>query len=694
MRIHPSSLIAAMLIPFGAHADDAPDSAVSETIVISATRFSQPLAELPPYAQVITRSQIERSPARTLPELLARMGNVGGPDLFGNNSTLTTVDLGGFGAAAAQNTLILVDGRRVSDIDLSGVNWSALPLSGVERVEILRGGGAVLYGDGASAGVINIITRSPGAEGTSARAAAGVASLNTWHAQTEAALSAGPVGLGMLANHYDSAGYRKNNRNQQSVVQGDLRWSHESLRARLNVIGDHQRLRLPGARLVDRNTGTDLLTTDRRGTATPLDYSARDGLQANIDLDTRWQGGDAALGLGYREKDQTSYFDFGGFPDYRDVTLSVWSLNPRTRFTNRWGDSRNDLVVGADLYRWDYDLALTSSPAFVTQPVHRVHGDQSNFSLYVLDTLRPGPLTTLSLGARAERFRIDADDRYDASAPDPTFIGGTSSTGYQRETQYAWEAGVLQRFTTHYSLGVRTTRSYRFATIDEIYETSASFSREFQFLRPQTNRGYELSQELAWADVSFTGTVYRLDVRDEIHLDPFTSGVGNTNLPPTRREGVNLGVQWAGGDTLDLVGTYTYTRARFRSGFLPGSGFTRSASLAGKSVPLVPRHKASLAFNWRPRTDLSLATAWSYVGAQFMENDEDNTLGERIPAYAVLDFKARYAHRRFAVDAFVNNITDRKYFNYAVSSQFTAGRYNAYPLPGRTVGLNLELPLF
>src|SRR5437016_9460656 len=91
-------------------------------------------------------------------------------DLFGNNASNTSIDLRGFGATGPQNTLILLDGRRLNDIDLSGVQWSAIPLSSIERIEILRGTGAVLYGDNASAGVVNIVTRSPLRQGSAVEA--------------------------------------------------------------------------------------------------------------------------------------------------------------------------------------------------------------------------------------------------------------------------------------------------------------------------------------------------------------------------------------------------------------------------------------------------------------------------------------------------------------------------------------------
>src|SRR5207244_10751351 len=110
------------------------------------------------------------SAARTLPE--RRSGEVGltMKDFYGNNAAVTSIDLRGYGITGPQNTLILLDGRRLNDFDLSGVQWSAIPLAAIERIEILRGTGAVLYGDNASTGVVNIVTRSPLRQGSAVEA--------------------------------------------------------------------------------------------------------------------------------------------------------------------------------------------------------------------------------------------------------------------------------------------------------------------------------------------------------------------------------------------------------------------------------------------------------------------------------------------------------------------------------------------
>ena len=80
----------------------------------------------------------------------------------------------------------------------------------------------------------------------------------------------------------------------------------------------------------------------------------------------------------------------------------------------------------------------------------------------------------------------------------------------------------------------------------------------------------------------------------------------------------------------------------------------------------------------------------AYTGEQFMDNDEGNTLGVKIPAYAVTDLKLSHRQGDWTVSAAINNLFDRQYYNYAVRSQFVPDRYNAYPLPERNASVTVE----
>jgi len=131
--------------------------AQDETLVITATRFPDSKRDLPVGVTVISADDIRKSATSNLPEILAHFGLLQVRNLAGTQNQ--QIDLRGFGVTGDQNTLILIDGVRISENELESAQLSAIPLESIERIEIVRGGGAVLYGSGATGGTINIITR-------------------------------------------------------------------------------------------------------------------------------------------------------------------------------------------------------------------------------------------------------------------------------------------------------------------------------------------------------------------------------------------------------------------------------------------------------------------------------------------------------------------------------------------------------
>ena len=140
---------------------------VDEEIFVTGSRLKVNSTELSGNRVTLDREYIERSGEATLSGLLRKLPqssnnttNVYGADLNGTYNRLgaTAINLRGLGT---NNTLILVDGRRIGTHSISGgiTDISAIPLSRVDRVDILLEGASAIYGSDAVGGVINIITR-------------------------------------------------------------------------------------------------------------------------------------------------------------------------------------------------------------------------------------------------------------------------------------------------------------------------------------------------------------------------------------------------------------------------------------------------------------------------------------------------------------------------------------------------------
>ena len=669
-----------------------PAFAQSDAVIVNATRFPEDVARFPASVTVLTAEDIRDSAARTLPELLSEQVGLTLKDFYGNNAAATSVDLRGFGATATQNTLILVDGRRVTDVDLSGVQWSAIPLASVERIEILRGTGAVLYGDGASAGVVNIVTRSPLKQGRRADALGRVASYGTLEGQIHGSYATAAFGVNASLYGYTAEGYRENNRNEQQNSSINLRWGPGESYFDLRLGTDSQNLRLPGARRVQPSIGLDEYAADPRGAQTPLDWSSRDGARAGVTYVTRIGSAELNVGADWRGKQQQSYFDQSGFPISRDDALDVGSLTPRLRLPATLAGMRHRFTIGADWYAWRYDSRRSDLPQNLGQPINHVRVDQDVLGLYLQDAIELSGASQLTLGWREERVRYDASDVLDPTAPGAGFATQAPAVA-ETQRQTAWEIGLRHAVSGATAVFARAQQSLRFVNADEIYEDDASFAKQFQILRPQSAQTYELGAEWRSPRRFLRATLFRMNVEDEIHLDPYTTGVGNRNLPPSRRQGVELESSWQVASALKLSAGYAYTDARYLEGVLPGGPFVigTDLSIAGKRVPLVPEHKLNLALAWDLAARTRFSAALTALSEQYMDNDEPNSLGTQIPAFAVLDVKLAREFDWGRIAAAVNNLLDEQYYTYAVRSQFTADRYAVYPLPGRSFSLSAEL---
>jgi iron complex outermembrane recepter protein len=631
---------------------------------------------------VITAQEIALAPQQTLPEIIAQVPGVQLTSLFGGvNGAKTSVDLRGFGAFATANTLILVNGRRLNDVDMAQVDLSTIPLHSIERIEIIRGNsGAVLYGDNAIGGVINIVLKNGvGGPPVAVKAEAGVGSFNQRMAYVSAALNSGPWSTSFYGNGIKSDGYRVNNALDQRNGVGNINYTTPDLTAFLTVTGSDQKLGFPGGRLVDPSIGVNELVTDRRGTSTPFDYGNQQTASVTTGFTkTLMNGVDLIVDGGYRKRDTQSGF-FGAVPTisfastYNDAALQTWSITPRVSVKNTIFGLPSTVLTGVDYYDATFNQQRGAFKG--VPPIHIYDLTQQTLAGYWQHTIGLLPTTDFAYGARAQNTRVSARDRYDPTAP---FAFDAQATPLDSsEMNYALHVGLEHRFTNTFSVFGRAAQAFRTPDVDERVLTGPSFdpffnplSQNFQ-LKTQTSHDIEGGFRVKTNLFQVQTSVYAMDLENEIHFNPVL--FFNVNLDPTRRYGSETAAALRVSDSVTLRGGLAYTRAVFREG-----------PFAGNDVPLVSRYTGSAGVTWNIWQNYlvfdATLRAWS---ERFMDNDQTNTQ-RQIPANATADLKLSGAYEHFFWSVSVNNLFNALYYDYAIASTFTAGRFSAYPLPGRT----------
>ena len=660
------ALLGAITFTSAAFADTSTEPIVLDEIVVTATRFKSTPESSPVNVTVISAEDIKKSSAKTIPTLLAQhagiqvRSNDGTPDM--------AIDLRGFGMTGNQNTLVLLDGQQLNDIELTSIRWSAIPLDSIERIEITNGSGAVLYGGGATGGTINIITKHPSKE-TRGSAGIGYGSYDSKEWQLALSKSGERIGMRITASGLDTANYRANNNVTQNNFEADVRGNVAQGEAILKFGADKQNLRLPGERKVDPSTGINQLMSDPRGTSKPLDYAKLDGGHVSLGVTQQLSLGDAAAEFSYRNKSQQAFLS----GSYLETNLNLLSFTPRAEIPFQLGKFGHELVIGGDAADWDYDSRRSSSAASIGAPTTHILAKQSNRALYAQNTTQLGNETKLTIGLRSQQVDYRARDAANAAA---------YASSNQSRTANAYEIGLRHRLSPNAALFGRIGRSFRIAAVDEIFDQygGTAFDSKITMLEPQTSQDSEAGLDYKSGENKVHAAFFMMNLSNEIHFNALT--FTNMNLSPTRR----YGLEWEGAhnyaDALAVTAAYSYTVAKFREGVYSGT------NVSGNNIPLVPRQRLALSFSWKIAEKTALNANATYVGKQYFDNDQANTFGQKMPAYNTVDMKLSHRRGAWSVTAAANNLLNRKYFTYGVASTFTAGKYNAYPMQERNFSLN------
>ncbi|SNS71245.1 iron complex outermembrane recepter protein [Noviherbaspirillum humi] len=617
-------------------------------VTVTASRFPSDPAAAPIGATVITAEDIRAAGINNVNEAIRKLGGV-----FGRQSTTGTqdysLDLRGFGGSSDQNLVILVDGIRLSENELSNALTSSVPVELVERIEIVRGGSSVLYGEGATGGTIQIITKRGPRQGTRGTVVAEVG--NFGHRELRGYAAKGWDGFSIDASigTLQTDNYRDNNRLKQGNFSGGMQWSFDQGRAGLRVDSLRQDSRFAGSLTLAQ------FLANPRQTTSPGDFGSNDVDRFTFFAERRIGSVDLAAELSRREKTNRGNFEsgFGTFVSRADSRYTQFS--PRLRQTSNFGAISNEVVTGLDFGRW----SRRTDSSFGGFPSSAADASQRSAAFYVRDEIRTGGLR-VAAGVRAEKFSKDFSDPL-----------SFSNTGYQRDHRLnAWDLQASYRVMPRFDVFGKAGRSYRVANVDENALTPVLN----QALEPQTSRDLEIGATLGDAAGKATVRAFRHRLNNEIFFDP-TIGFGgaNVNLDPTRREGVELEASTRIGKAYALKAVLQHVSAKFTDG--PN---------AGREVVLVPRNTALLRMSWMPGNGHSADVGVQWVDSQRYGGDFGNTCSARIPSFATVD--GRYALRRgpweFALVG--TNLANRDYF----SNAFGACRSGIYPENGRQLKLS------
>ena len=493
------ALVAPIVVAAPASSAEGSDAAETlDTVVVTATRSPMPIARGLASTTVLDRAAIEQAQAPDLIDLLARQAGVDVSRTGGPGSVSTLFLRGG----NSNHVLVLVDGVRVNSVQQGLYDFSSLPIDRIERIEIVRGPRAALWGSDAIGGVIQIFTRDPGQHGAQTR----FGSFQRVEGSAQWGVSGERGSFGIGGGVQDVEGY-----NVSTPRSFGFDPDRDGFRNRHLSLGGRTTL---GTQAL----GMNLLSTvadvefDRGLTQS---HSVSGGATLGGPLAARWSH---SLALGEAREDLKTLSSFG------------------SRFESR--------RRSAD---WLHDLSLAEGQALLFG-VNRVAEDAvsrnaSNAVVYDRSRSNTGVFTAWrgTIGAQQWDLAARRDDN--------------SQFGQATTAQAAWGLAFGDGWRLRASWG----QGFRAPNTNELYSPGfGGFFAGNPNLDPERSRSAELGLGWQGADGGLELSAYRSRVTDLIAFAGPTFGA--TNINQARLDGVELDGRWTLG-RLGIRGNVGWQRA-------------------------------------------------------------------------------------------------------------------------------------
>jgi len=671
-------------------------------VVVSATRASTTLERVPLHATVVSRAEILKSPAQTLDQLLRDIPgmNLPGAPYYTTDPTGQQTKMRG---VTNSKVLMLVDGIPVHDPFYSTTQWFKIPLSSIERVEVLRGGSSSLWGNLAVAGVVNIVTRKPIDE--TAQADISYQSMNTTVASLSKNLAfANGISMRLSGDALRTDGYQTTPDAFLNTVPGKTASSATNQNAQVSLYytpaGSFTGFLRAGYHRSNEDVGGYQYGANlQKGPDAAAGFTKFLGENARADVRAwgQYVSFDKSNGAGCYLASATNcnttatnsplvqYANSHDDNPYRElgasgVLSSVGAVGPLAS-AQAGVDFRS---VGGEDRATTYNRPTTSSVSSATI-------NRANFGR---GTQRFGGLFAQAKVSPVDRFEATVSLRYDywtntggiAQMTKYTngAAGATSGGSIADSHETSFDPSVSARLDVAKGLSLRGAayKSFRAPGLNNLYRSfssTTSITIANALLEPERLKGGEVGADwrtkslnvgATWFQYNTSGLIASYKIPNAqaapaavvaicgatLANCPATVNF-NTNGQDAISRGLELSGAWRVAPRLSIDGGYTYTDSHYSSAT---TGDPIDAQLGA-----VPKHLETLGTTWR------LTSKWNaFVGARHndaMFLDVNHTIYQ--PAFTLVNASTSYrATERVEVYGSVNNATDVKYADNGTTS--------------------------
>ena len=611
-------------------------------------------------------------------------------------------------------------------------------MSSIDRIEIIRGSSAgVIYGSGAIGGAINIVTKDSNEISNTLNLNYG--SYESISVDFTSSMKINENNSLMIAGRVkESDTFRESNDYEREDILIRINSENENINSYLDFNSSSKNQLLSGTRLIGgvynyhlcnlysnsmtaRNVGggyarnaNSCNSNQRDDYADEKNNSIAGGLSFDLS-----ENKNLNLDLSNKNKEQNAFYAANG------NTISTPNNGDRYIVTEL-ENSHVSLIIDDSIFikdnlsiiKYGFEISDTSynSKRYrnETESVGQIYNaSQGSRAIFVQASINlPGQSGILSLGARDEKTNFSGADEVNRSVTG--FINSWDATDHDAlsssSSNTALNIGYEQILNKDTKFFAKYAESFRTPNIDERIQstTTGSFA-----LNDQSANEIEIGLRYKKSSLDFTGSIYVMDTENEIQYNQSE----NTNLDPIKREGINIDLKYSFDYQTIITASYSHVSAKFTSGLLtPGNGGSSSCdfsnttycsnsqtwqtlmgggtsySLSGKSVPLIAPNTFNLSFDRKLSNATNLLIDFDYTDEKFVSNDQEN-VEKKIPAYFLINSKLVSINGPFAISAGINNLLDKNYYNFAVSSTFHDddhfGTQAVYPLAGRNAFVNI-----